>query len=260
MMSKTSRLKVLGVFIVGIQSFVSFAQEVNVSVDRSEVVRGQTVTLTIEVPQQDQSLDLDLTPLNTDFEVLDTRSSSETRSTNGVEQPWTDYVVTMFPLEEGALTIPSLSVFNERTEPVDIVVYGVGSQQLSQSNADLFLRMEVDEESVFVNDPVQLTIQLFYKISGIRNPQFTELEIPDAIIQAADRPNQYDRLVDGERFGVYELDYVINPQRSGPLTIPDIRFRGEAPDEEFTDFVFRNPKTYSVFAFVDGITIEVKED
>ncbi|MEZ5516087.1 MAG: hypothetical protein R3F41_01245 [Gammaproteobacteria bacterium] len=82
--------------------------------------------------------------------------------------------------------------------------------------------------------------------------------MPDTVIQLIGSPNQYERLIDGERYGVYEMRYVIFPQRSGPLEIPDILFRGEVTDGS-SNFVFRNLNTQRVTAYIEGKTIEVKE-
>ena len=67
-----------------------------------------------------------------------------------------------------------------------------------------------------------------------------------------------EKLIDGQRYGVYEKRYVIFPQRSGPLEIPDILFRGEVTDGS-SNFVFRNLNTRRVTAFIEGITIDIKE-
>ena len=80
----------------------------------------------------------------------------------------------------------------------------------------------------------------------------------DSVIQLIGSPNQYEKLIDGERYGVYEKRYVIFPQRSGPLEVPDILFRGEVTDGS-SNFVFRNLNTRRVTAFIEGITIDVLE-
>ena len=82
--------------------------------------------------------------------------------------------------------------------------------------------------------------------------------MPDTVIQLIGSPNQYEKLIDGVRYGVYEKRYVIFPQRSGPLEIPDILFRGEVTDGS-SNFVFRNLNTRRVTAFIDGITVDVKQ-
>ena len=235
----------------------AFAQQIELSVDRNELARGETLTLTIRVYDQRQGMQLDLTPLTQDFDVLGTRTSSQIRSINGVTESWTDYVITLFPEKEGELSIPALSILNKTTDPISINVVNAGPRS-NQGGDDLYLEIEVNKDSVYVQEQLLFTVRLFYTINGIRNPVFTELEMEDTVTQLIGSPNQYERLIDGERFGVYEKRYVIFPQRSGPLQIPDILFRGEVTDGS-SNFVFRNMNTRRVTAFIEGITIEVKE-
>ncbi|MCY4263738.1 MAG: BatD family protein [Gammaproteobacteria bacterium] len=231
--------------------------EIEITVDRAELARGETLTYTIRVFDQRQGMQLDLTPLTESFDVLGTRTSSQIRSINGAVESWTDYIITLFPLSEGELEIPSLTVNNLATEPIVITVLNEGPRS-NQSGEELFLEIAVNKESVYVQEQLLFTMRLFYTINGIRNPQFTELEMPDTVIELIGSPNQYEQLIDGQRYGVYEKRYVIFPQRSGSLEIPDILFRGEVTDGS-SNFVFRNLNTRRVTAFTDGMTIEVKE-
>jgi hypothetical protein len=253
----TRLIPMLSSLLLCVAAGIASAQDVEVSVDRTELARGETLTFTIRVFEQRQGMQLDLTPLTDTFEVLGTRTSSQIRSINGAVEAWTDYIVTLFPLTEGELEIPSLTVNNSVTEAIPINVVNEGPR--SNQNADeLFLEIEVNKESVYVQEQLLFTVRLFYTINGIRNPQFTELEMPDTVIQLIGSPNQYERLIDGMRYGVYEKRYVIFPQRSGPLEIPDILFRGEVTDGS-SNFVFRNLNTRRVTAFIEGITVDVKE-
>jgi hypothetical protein len=202
-------------------------------------------------------MQLDLTPLTEEFDVLGTRTSSQIRSINGSVESWTDYIVTLFPLAEGELTIPSLEINDALTDPVAINVINEGPRS-NQSNEELFLEIVVNKETIYVQEQLLFTVRLYYTINGIRNPQFTELEMADTVIQLIGSPNQYEKLIDGVRYGVYEKRYVIFPQRSGPLEIPDILFRGEVTDGS-SNFVFRNLNTRRVTAFIEGITIQVAE-
>ena len=231
--------------------------QVEVSVDRTEMARGETLTLTIRVFQQRQNIQLDLSPITGSFDILSTRTSSQIRSINNQVESWVDYIITLFPTEEGELVIPSLNINGAQTTPITVNVVNAGPNS-SQGNNELFLETEVNKESVFVQEQLLFTIRLHYTISGIRNPQFTELEMPNTVIQLIGSPNQYEKLIDGVRYGVYEKRYVIFPQRSGPLEIPDILFRGEVTDGS-SNFVFRNLNTQRVTAYIEGTTIEVKE-
>jgi len=233
------------------------AQDVDISLDRNEIARGETVTLTIRIYEQRQGMQLDLTPLTSQFDVLGTRTSSQIRSVNGAVEAWTDYIVTLFPLEEGDLIIPSLDINDTTTAPIEVTVTNEGPRS-NQSNEELYLEIETNKDSVYVQEQLLFTVRLYYTINGIRNPQFTELEMDDAVIQLIGSPNQYEKLIDGQRYGVYEKRYVIFPQRSGPLEIPDILFRGEVTDGS-SNFVFRNLNTRRVTAFIEGISIDVSE-
>lgn len=248
---------ILSAFFLFLATSLSSAQEIQLTLDRNEIARGETVILTIRIYDQRQGTQLDLTPLTDQFDVLGTRTSSQIRSINGTVEAWTDYIVTLFPLIEGELTIPALNINNQITEPISINVVNEGPRS-NQASSELFLEIETNKESVYVQEQLLFTVRLYYTINGIRNPQFTDLEMPDSVIQLIGSPNQYEKLIDGARYGVYEKRYVVFPQRSGPLEIPDILFRGEVTDGS-SNFVFRNLNTRRVTAFIEGITIDVKE-
>ncbi len=252
-----SKITMLSLFLGAMVLTTANSQEIETSLDRSEVARGETVTLTIRIYEQRQGMQLDLTPLTSQFDVLGTRTSSQIRSVNGAVEAWTDYIVTLFPLEEGELTIPALNINGQTIDAITVTVVNEGPRS-NQSGEELFLEIETNKESVYVQEQLLFNVRLYYTINGIRNPQFTELEMEDSVIQLIGSPNQYEKLVDGTRYGVYEKRYVIFPQRSGPLVIPDILFRGEVTDGS-SNFVFRNLNTRRVTAFIEGISIDVKE-
>ena len=207
-MTSSSRIFVTLVFLTLVCSIKTNAQDLEVSVDRAELARGETLTYTIRIYEQRQGMQLDLTPLTEDFDVLGTRTSSQVRSINGQVESWTDYIVTLFPLTEGELTIPPIEINNLQTEPILISVVNEGPRS-NQDNDELFLEIEVNKEALYVQEQLLFTVKLYYTINGIRNPQFTELEMEDTVIQLIGSPNQYEQIIEGVRYGVYEKRYVI---------------------------------------------------
>ncbi|MCG8415010.1 MAG: hypothetical protein MI746_12395, partial [Pseudomonadales bacterium] len=123
-------------------------------------------------------------------------------------------------------------------------------QQYTLNSDGLWLKVEADQSSVFVGSQLELKVQLFYTTNGIRNPQFSELLLPNSVTQEIDPPNQYEQRIDSVRYGVYEKRYVLTPQESGPLEIPDITFRGE---------VVENRVTREISAVAEGFTVNVVE-
>lgn len=232
------------------------AQEIEAWVDQEEVVRGETVELTIRVHGRQRNIDVDVDPLREDFEIISSSSSSQMRSVNNRVQAWTDYNLTLFPRRLGEQEIPSLEIAGESTPRLTInVLENVAD---SDEQRDLYLETTLNKNRVHVQEQVLFTIRLFYTISGIRNPDFTDLEFDNAVVEQLGPANQYERLVDGVRYGVYELNYVIFPQRSGELEIPDILFRGQLPSGS-GGFSFRTSNFSPVTAFAEGNTVQVRE-
>ncbi|TFH72337.1 protein BatD [Gammaproteobacteria bacterium LSUCC0112] len=238
---------------------VSLAQQqtVETNLDRTELERGETVTLRIRVHGQQGGVQIDLEPLREQFEVVSTRSASHLRSINNRIESWTDYLLVLFPRELGEQQIPALVVGNQVTEAFTITVTEPTATGLAAGN-DVFLEAILSGESVYVQEQLLFTVRLHYTIAGIRNPVFTEIAPENAVVQMLGAPHQYEQLVDGVRYGIYEKNYVIFPQRSGELVIPDIVFRGELTDGS-SNFVFRNPNMRPVTAFAEGYNVEVKE-
>ena len=69
--------KLFSTVVLSLCCLVATAQEIDVSVDRTELARGETLVFTIRVFDQRQGMQLDLTPLTEDFDVLGTRTSSQ---------------------------------------------------------------------------------------------------------------------------------------------------------------------------------------
>ena len=147
-------------------------------------------------------MQLDLTPLTENFDVLGTRTSSQVRSINGNTDIWTDYIITLFPLTEGSLRIPSLTIAGQLTDELEVTVTNQGARS-NQETDELFLEIEVNKDSLYVQEQLLFSIILFYTINGIRNPVFTEIDIPDTVTQLIGSPNQYEKIIDGQRYGVY---------------------------------------------------------
>lgn len=243
---------------VALTLFSSFthAQPVTATLDRTQIVRGETVTLTIRVEGQQGGVQMDLSPLEASFQVVATRTSSQMRSINNSMEAWIDYNLTLFPLHEGDIDIPPLLVAGEYTQ--QLAIHVDPKTETTIAGQDLFMEALINKDSIYVQEQLLFTIRLYYTINGIRNPIFTELEMPDTVIQMIGTPNQYEKLVDGVRYGVYEKQYALFPQRSGTLAIPDIMFRGEVTDGS-SNYVFRNLNTRTITSYAEGYSIDVKE-
>lgn len=261
-MSRFWLLLMLGFLLLTVSLTVSLTVQaqtgtVETELDRTEITRGETVNLRVRVFGQQGGVAIDLEPLRGSFEIVSTRSTSQLRSINNRVESWTDYNLVLFPRELGVQQIPPITVAGTQTQAYTITVTEPVVTGLT-AGQDVYMEAIINTDNVYVQEQLLLTIRLYYTIAGIRNPNFTEVEPENAVVQLLGAPHQYEQLIDGQRYGVYEKNYVIFPQRSGELIIPDIVFRGELTDGS-SNFVFRNPNMRPVTAFAPGYQITVKE-
>ena len=73
-------------------------------------------------------------------------------------------------------------------------------------------------------------LRFYWDDCCIRRPLFAELEVPGADVSPPTTPEQYEQEIDGKKFGVYELRFMIIPRRTGILSIPKITMVGEIMD------------------------------
>lgn len=224
-------------------------------VEPEEITHGDTLTLTVEVYDRQGNVPIDITSLEEDFDVVSSRTSSQLRTINGRMQARTRYEMMLFPHNAGEQTIPPIEIGGYTSEPISITVNERTDDD--PRNENLYLETELSSDSVYVQQELLFTIRLLFRLEGIRNPNFTELDMDDTVIQQLGPPNQYEQIVDGQRYGVYEINYAIFPQRSGELEIPDIFFRAQLTDGTSRS-IFRNSNIETVTAFSEGYQVDVR--
>lgn len=265
MMRHVTRLNALlpmiiaGLMIAMLGSSRIYAQPaIEVEIDRDEIVRGETITMTIRVNDRQGAIPMDISAFGNNFEVISTRSSSRLQTVNNRVQAWTMYTLVLFPRTLGEQEIPSILVDEHPTDPFPINVLAADDPSGASSHPELRMETTISSNNVFVQEQLLFTIRLYYTLSGLRNPNFTDLELDNAVVQMLGPPNQYEQLIEGVRYGVYEMNYVIFPQRSGSLVIPDIVFRAQVTDGS-SRFVFRATNVEPVTAFASGTEVTVRE-
>jgi hypothetical protein len=204
---------------------VASAAPVTAKLDRSSAVVGETVTLTLQTSDTNQSLDTDLSVLQTDFDVLNRRSETQMSFVNGRQTASVRLVITLEPKHQGNLLIPALKFPDATSSPVQLKV--TAAPALAPGDVKpVFIEVTVHPESgpYYVLSQVSLMVRIFYQAN------LTEAAInPPAPTQASVRlldevPYQAER--NGERYRVLERRYAIFPERSGTLTIPAMELSG----------------------------------
>lgn len=202
--------------------------------DRDRIALGETTTLNIQV---DQALAAgpDYSPLLRDFDVSGNSSSRQFELVNGVASQHMLFAVALQPRREGLLTIPSLRIGNQRTQPLTLTV---SAQAAAPAHGDsaVFIDTEADAQSPYVQQAVGYTVRLYYAAPLISG-QLDQDPPQGASLQRVGEDAQYTREVGGRTYTVVERHFLLIPERSGTLAIPGARFRGKATGSFFDDLL-----------------------
>jgi hypothetical protein len=231
----SKRMRGLALFVLLLMVFsVAQAAPVTAKLDRSSAVVGETVTLVLETADTDQSLDSDLSALQTDFDILNRRSETQMSFVNGRQSASVRLVITLEPKRAGNLMIPALKFPGASSTPLILKV--VAAPALAPGDAEpVFIEVTVlpDTGPYYVLSQVSLMVRIFYKknlTEAAINPPLPE----QASVRLLDEvPYRADR--NGENYNVLERRYAIFPERSGTLTIPAMQLTGrliERPSDQ----------------------------
>lgn len=201
--------------------------DVTVNVNRTQISLDETLTLIIRVDEATLFSQPDLTPLNKDFEVNGTSTSTRTSIVNGRSESFTEWHVSLTPRRAGRLTIPPIRVGNERSKPLGIAV-SKSTPSTRQDSSQIIFEAEFDKDEVYVQEQIILTIRLLRAVAIGRNASITEPKHDTAFIRPLGN-TEYEKTIAGVSYRVYEQRYAIFPQVSGELTIDPLLFKATIP-------------------------------
>ena len=220
-MSRISAL--LSIVILALLASVSQAATLVASVDRTRVAVGETFELTLASDDFTQFGKPDLTALQADFEVRDTRQINHLTGLNGDAPATTRWIITLVAQRTGNLSIPPLQLGDAHSQSITLTVLAADAPG-KQNEAPIFIDASLDQDQVYVQAQALLTLRVYHSVALYDDSSLTPLQIPDARIESLGPPRTYEKLINGVRHGVIEWRFAIYPQRSGELLIPALVF------------------------------------
>lgn len=200
--------------------------------DRDRIAAGETATLNIETDQATVDSP-DYSPLYADFEVTGNTSTRQFESINGRSRVRVLFAVALRPLRSGSLRIPALQVGGERTRPLTLQVSGAAPAPARAGDV-VFIEAQADAGAPYVQQAVGYTVRLYYA-TALLSGQLDQDPPEGATLQRVGEDLQYQRDLAGKRYTVVERRFLLIPERSGTLTIPGARFRGQGMGGFFDD-------------------------
>ena len=196
--------------------------------DRKSVYEGDTVTLVIETNSGTLG-EPDLSPLDTDFDVLGTSQSTNISIFNGQRTDTIRLLVTLAPRHSGTIEVSPLMVGNAQTGPLRLQVGKVPDGGTAGAGYDVFLELEVGDGSreLMVQQQVPVRVRLFSALP-LLSGDLEDPQVEGALVTKLGQDQEYSTHRNGREYQVIERSYSLSPEHSGELHIPPVRFEGSA--------------------------------
>ncbi|MDX8405456.1 MAG: BatD family protein, partial [Mariprofundus sp.] len=231
---------------------------VTAQVDRLQIGEGETVNLNIDVTGDDSG-DPDTAVLEKDFEILSRNHSSSYSLINGSIGSSASWQLVLRPRHAGKLIIPPIRVGQAHTRAITLQVDRLAARSApgGQPSGDIWLDMQADPQTVFVQQQMIITIRI-YQAVAMAQAQLTEPKAAHAIIERLGEDRQYQVMKSGRNWQVTERLYALFPQQSGALTIAPVQLDAAiiVNQQRFSSPMFQSSKPLRVRS--NGLTLEVK--
>lgn len=203
---------------------------VTARVDRSVVSEQETLRLVLESSGQQVQGEPDLSVLRQDFDILGSGKSSHVSIVNGRVDARTQWMVSLAPKRPGRVVIPPIRVGNETSSSLTIEVKAAPDTPVQGDSRDVFIEVQVDDPSPYVQAQVVYTMRLFHAVD-LSGSQLTEPEAGHAVVRRIGGDVRYQTRRDGRTYWVLERRYAVFPQVHGKLTIESPLFTGKVPEQ-----------------------------
>jgi len=191
-------------------------------VDRADIELNESFTLEV-ISDTNIEMQPDISSLDKDFHVGQGSQLSNTTIINGQIRRSKTWTFVLMPKRAGQLTIPSISIGSERSDPLMITVSE--PSYAPPGEADVFVTSEVDFSETYVQAQVLLTVKI-YRAVATRQPALREPIISgvETLSELAGDDRSYEAIIDGTAYQVVERVYALYPQESGEIKISPARF------------------------------------
>ena len=271
------------------------APNVQVSAEVSDPVVGldQEFTLVVRVESGQDVGEPDIPPRG-NFEIVGKFASAEVSYVNGVMRASKVYQYTLLPLREGKFEIGPItlqidgksyttnSVWVEvdasqggRKKPVsppvmpgfpslDPILPTVPQQPpvMKVPQRPVFIEAQVNNNSPYVGEDIILTLRL-YSAVRVTSGQLEPFRFKDMVAEELVKEREYTQTIDGVRYAITEMKYLLQPTKTGILTIDPVvaHLQIQQVNNIFSDPFFSSMSSFTQPKTIKSapITLEVKE-
>ncbi len=212
-MLKEKIIFVLMLFLLFVQFLFAENGMIEVSVDKRDVVLGNSIKLTVEIDLGIVN-DYEL-PKMPDFIVEQKKGYSK----NGKRT----YIYNLSPKTTGYFTIPEIKILDNVSKSIDIRVrepdeYKTKTIKYTDGNDAIFVQAKTDVTSVYVNQQLMYTLEFYTKFDLASNPNYTLPMFQDFWKYKPKIKSGY-RLINGENYFTFSVSTQLYPMKEGKIVI-----------------------------------------
>ena len=196
---------------------ISLFAGVSATVDNDSIFYGESVNLKISADGED----IEFPDINeiAGYRVEGKSTSTQIRIINGAKSYQKELLLTFTPLQ--SVTIPSFNiVINKRNNPTPQIHIDV-SQGMKNKNGktrsdDFIYLMEIQKTKAYVGEPLLLTLKFKKRDTAqLIDIEFYEPKFENFWTKKIGKERQYEE----SGYTIYELKYLVYPQKEGRLSI-----------------------------------------
>ena len=225
---RKSSLSYLTGFVVSLlvlfYSTHSLASQAIATVSKNNVAVNEVFQLMISIDKRVDANNLDLSVLESDFNMGRPSVSSYQSSINGKTQIQTQWTLPLAATKEGTIIIPSFRIEGSDTQPIALTV----SQNTVKQDSSDFIELtgDLSKARLYEGESATFDLKLLIKADPrrLQSPSLLPPQGTGLDIIAKGEANQYQTVVQGIQATVLEQTFVVTPNTTGDLLLEGARF------------------------------------
>ncbi|MEC9296988.1 MAG: BatD family protein [SAR324 cluster bacterium] len=195
--------------------------EVSAWVDKNPVVVGEMFRLHIEAKNVDDPEEPDLSEIR-DLQVLNRSVQNQTSIVGTSITRTVKWTYVMLAPSSGNYRIPALQVGSEKTIPI-----ALKAEESSQNPNNQIVRLEVDvsPKEVYPQQQVLIRVRIIRTGAQLENESLTPFELAGIQIEKVNQ-RSFRKVKNGKRQLITEISYVLLPEKSGTILLPQLSYQG----------------------------------
>ena len=229
---------------------VSMALAQTTSLRQQQIYQGDVAELTIEYEASIPSLyAIDTSPLDTDFIVLDTRSSVSRVIEGNHALHRMHWDVQLVPRRSGTLHIPALKFGENQSESMLLEVKPASA--LQQAQQSVFVEIEAYPQTPYPGQQTRIVTRVFHNLE-LYDAILVEPETSQVQVMRSGRELRYEIIRGDASYQVLERSIVMTPNAGERLSVKPAIYRGSirpsnaAASAATTRYIYRRSNNLSL--------------